>query len=833
MTTLRTDRSWLGLLAAGSLAILAYYAVPPFLPLGGSIAHLILACSIGPMVIAAIVIGVRRHRPEGSRAWWCFLASQAFFWAGDILFFAYRDVLHEAVFPAPSDAFYLAQYPMVITALILLIRRRSPSRDRASVIDALILGTGASVVSWIVLIRPNALSSVGEFAAATSVAYPIADLVVLAVALRLFVGGATRTPAFLLLGGWICILLGTDALYAWMQLHGSFAVGGIIEGGWMVSYLLLGAAALHPSMTTLSQPVARRGELLGSRRLSLLACAAVVPGLLIANPWLNLGTATDEAVDLAAAVLMLLVIARLADSMFVQRRVIAEKLRVEAALSSRERELSAERAFLHATLNSMHDGIVAADAGGRVTLVNDAVRTLLGTSADTVDLAAIDFRREGGVARIPRAELPLVRALSGEQIRDQEMVLVARDESRRTVLVSARPTRINEQWGGAVMALQDVTERRRFEELARAKVELERTNQAKNEFLSRVSHELRTPLNAILGFGQLLSGSEALTVRDRENVEQVLTSGRHLLTLIEDVLQVSRSEDATSSLSGEPVEVGPIVHTVTDMLSPQAAERSIALEVDVADATLAQADERRLREILVNLVSNAIKYNHAGGRVVVSAAAVAGRLRVSVADTGVGIAPEGRERLFRPFERLDAERLGVEGTGLGLTIVKAQVEQMGGSVQVASTPGVGSTFTIDLPLPVEAMSPAPSWSAAPSALYIEDNEANIELVRRVFEMRPRVDLFTAMNGRVGLELARRHRPSLILLDLNLPDIAGDEILARLRAHPATAATPVVVVSADASSGRVATVLAAGASDYMTKPIDVSRLLGLVDKAVPA
>ncbi|MGZ8692879.1 MAG: hybrid sensor histidine kinase/response regulator [Gaiellaceae bacterium] len=832
---------WFLYLLGGGLLIAAYYYLVPHIGVGPPwVPRLVFGCAVGASAIAAIAVGIRRNKPGSSAAWWLLLGSQACFLAGDVTFHSYHYVRHDLSFPSPADAFYLGQYPLVIAALLLLIRRRSPHHDRAGLIDALILGTGAALLSWVFLIRPNAAAGVGDLAAATSLAYPVLDIVVLAVALRLVVGGVSKTPAFLLLASSISVLLASDALYAWMQLHGSYAPGSVVEGTWKLSYLCLGAAALHPSMRTLTKPVERGSRMLGWRRLVLLSGAAIFPVVLLVNPWTKQTEGLEGGVvDAAAAILMVLVILGLAESMHAQRKVIAQNLRVEAVLRTRDRELSSEREFLEATLNSMHDGVVAADAKGNITLLNDAMQGLVGLNGGTGTRRAADsvaFFRADGEARMPKAELPISRALAGEQIRDVEAVMFAADGTARTVLASARPLRGGDAAIGAVMTLHDITGRKGFEEMALAKLELERTSQARSDFFSRMSHELRTPLNAILGFGQLLAGGANLSSRDRENVGQILTAGGHLLTLIEAVLEVSRSESGKASIDIEPIDVRRVANCVVDMMAPLAAGRGVTLRIDLPEPVVGLADERRLREVLENLVSNGIKYNVAGGTVVIAAERIDGRLQVRVTDTGHGIPHDQLARLFRPFDRLGAEQSGIEGTGLGLTVVKSHVEAMHGSVQVESTPGTGSAFTVDLPLVTpdpDSDERGPLPPSSPKVLYIEDNPANLELVRKIFERRPRLELLTATDGGVGLEVARRLRPDLVLLDLNLPDTVGEDVLARLRADDRTRHIPVVVVSADASSSRVASLLAAGANDYMAKPVDVSRLLAAVDKALAA
>jgi signal transduction histidine kinase/CheY-like chemotaxis protein len=368
----------------------------------------------------------------------------------------------------------------------------------------------------------------------------------------------------------------------------------------------------------------------------------------------------------------------------------------------------------------------------------------------------------------------------------------------------------------------------------------ERASLAKNDFLSSMSHELRTPLNAILGFGQLLEMAD-LDERDKDSVQHIVRAGRHLLELVNEVLDLSRIEAGRLTLSPEPVQMDELVGEAVDLMRPSANERRISLSADLVscDAHI-QADRQRLKQVLLNLLSNAVKYNRDGGEIHVSCASTPDeRVRISVRDTGPGIGPERRDDLFEPFERLGAERTSVEGTGLGLALARQLIEAMGGAIGVESSDGEGSTFWIELAITESPVAAFERGNGAPpevpvnesrerTLLLIEDNLSNLTLVERILETRPHISVLSAMQGGLGLDLAHQHRPDLILLDLHLPDIPGDQILHRLRADPETRAIPVVVVSADATEGRIRRLKEAGAMDYLTKPIDVRRLLDLVD-----
>jgi signal transduction histidine kinase/ActR/RegA family two-component response regulator len=380
----------------------------------------------------------------------------------------------------------------------------------------------------------------------------------------------------------------------------------------------------------------------------------------------------------------------------------------------------------------------------------------------------------------------------------------------------------------------------RNRELAAAQQEAERANRAKSEFLSRMSHELRTPLNSILGFGQLLQ-LDGIDERHQESVDQILRAGRHLLQMIDEVLDIARVETGELRMSPEPVEACELVEESIALVAPLAQQRSIQVVTDFRDCAAAHvlADRQRLKQILLNLFSNAIKYNREAGEIRCSLRSDDGeRLAIDVSDTGAGMSREQLARIFEPFERLGAEHGNVEGTGLGLALSRRLAETMGGTLEVESEPGHGSTFSIRL-----ATVPAPQSGELPGEhvaveipgerkiLYIEDNLANLRLVELVLARHPQVSFLPAMQGRLGLELAREHQPDIVLLDLQLPDLQGHEVLIRLKAEPATRDTPVVVLSADASPGQMGRLRAAGAAAFLTKPLDVQELLDVVGRCL--
>jgi PAS domain S-box-containing protein len=392
---------------------------------------------------------------------------------------------------------------------------------------------------------------------------------------------------------------------------------------------------------------------------------------------------------------------------------------------------------------------------------------------------------------------------------------------------------------------EDITDRKCAEQAAEAaREEAERANAAKSEFLSRMSHELRTPMNSVLGFAELL-WMDGVAGEQRDHVGQIRRSGRHLLDLINEVLDLSRIEAGHMTISSEPVQLRAAVVEAIEMIAPEAASRGISLEPEygaISDSYV-HADQQRLKQVLLNLLSNAVKYNRRGGSVRVGCAySDGGAPSVTIADTGPGIPEDRLDRLFSPFDRLGAEQGPEEGTGLGLALSKRLVELMEGRLWAESEVGNGTTFWLELrpaDAPrLEAAQPAvdgddvdtgPGESQL-TVLYIEDNVSNLDLIKGALKRLGSSTLLSAMQGRLGIDLATQHRPHVVLLDLHLPDMQGSEVLAQLKSEPSTRSIPVIVLSADATERQVKRLLDAGAYEYLTKPVDIPQLLETVQRA---
>ena len=395
-------------------------------------------------------------------------------------------------------------------------------------------------------------------------------------------------------------------------------------------------------------------------------------------------------------------------------------------------------------------------------------------------------------------------------------------------------TRDREQAQAALRAAENARE------LAEAR------NLAKSDFLSRMSHELRTPLNAILGFAQLLEldRRQPLTPTQQPWVSQIQQAGWHLLEMINDVLDLSRIESGNLRLQPEPLDLAALIDSAVPMVRSDAAERGISISTESAGPLgTVLGDATRVRQIVLNLLSNAVKYNIDGGSVQVTC-----RMRgdkeaeIAVTDTGIGMSAAQHAELFKPFNRLGQEHSARQGTGIGLVISRSLAELMGGSLHAEPAPGRGTTFTLSLPVGtpagplapvIDGRAPEPAHYAERVVHYIEDNETNVEVMRGILAQRPQVRTAVSITGTQGLAAVRSSVPDMILLDMHLPDMTGLDLLRRLKADPATAAIPVIAVSADALPQNIEAALTAGALRYLTKPVSVAELLAVLDAQLAA
>jgi len=523
------------------------------------------------------------------------------------------------------------------------------------------------------------------------------------------------------------------------------------------------------------------------------------------------------------------------DLCFALEHIDRDGARAQAVLAVREREQQ-----LSGIVDSALDAIVTVNARFEIVLFNRAAVRMFGISAEKVLGHGVDRFIPVASRTAHQGHMALYAAegaTSRKMGRARELVAVRADGQSFPIEASISRTGEGERLLMTVMA-RDVTQLRAVEKAEMARTAAEAANRAKTEFLSRISHELRTPLNAVLGFAQLMRSDSAdpLSSHHREQMELVLQAGQHLRTLIDEMLDVSRIESGRMSIDLRDLELCELLDGAMDMSRPHAAECGVRLEAAYAPSCkmLMRSDPARLRQVMLNLLSNAIKYNRPGGWVRVEAIRDPYFVHIIVRDNGLGMSPEQKAQLFQPFNRLGRERSDVQGTGIGLVLVRQLVALMGGELTLESTSGQGTCVQVTLPATdgrrmadAAARLDADGDDGTPAegvVLYIEDNPVNAILVEQLMQRWPRVKLIVAADGITGLERARALVPDLVLLDMQLPDIDGLSVLKDLKADPATRSLTVVALSANAGADEVRLAREAGATDYWTKPIDFASFM---------
>jgi PAS domain S-box-containing protein len=529
----------------------------------------------------------------------------------------------------------------------------------------------------------------------------------------------------------------------------------------------------------------------------------------------------------------------------------ARKL-VEAEQRKLDQRLRDQQFYTRSLIESNIDAIMTTDPSGIITDVNKQMEALTGCTRD--ELIGAPFKSY--FTDPERAEAAITLVLNEKKVTDYELTARARD-GKQTV-VSYNATTFYDRGRtlqGVFAAARDVTERKRLDQVLREKnIELESSksvaeeaNLAKSDFLSSMSHELRSPLNAILGFAQMMeSDSPPPTERQKTSIDQILQAGWYLLALITEILDLAVVESGRLTLSQEPVSLAEVMLECEYMVAPHALKRGVRTTFPKIDAPLVvHADRTRLKQVIINLLSNAIKYNRVGGTVTVDCTVItAERIRITVTDTGAGLAPDKLAQLFQSFNRLGQETGAEEGTGIGLVVSKRLVELMNGVIGVDSTVGVGSVFWIELfsaaaveidGEPVETnertQPELPNGTRLRTVLYVEDNPANLKLVEQLIARRPDMRLLSAGDGLHGIEIARTSLPDVILMDISLPGISGFDALRILGEDSTTSQIPVIALSANAMPRDVERGLKAGFFRYLTKPVRVAELIDTLTEAL--
>ena len=785
-------------LLAGSIAIGCYLVLPPFAD------STWLFELVGLSAAVAIAVGVARHRPRPVLPWVLFIVAQVVFVSGDFFYYTY-----DLSFPSLADGLYIAYYPLQVVGLLLLIRSRNPGRDTASLLDALTITVGFGLLSWIYLIEPYT-RHVDETVTSrlVSMAYPAMDVLLLAVAVRLAMGNGSRPRAFHLMAASILCLVVTDVVYGSIELGGSYSVGSWLDAGWMATYLLWGAAALHPSMRELStRAPAPPGASLSGRRLLLMAAATLIaPAMLVANNQWPIDGFDVPVAAVASGVLFVLVLVRMLGLVSSLQDAVGGHERAERRATILQHAVTAlaaapdrphiRRAAVDAACDLVHgledvdvaveicDGdaptepvpagpfdvavslSTQASVHGRLVVTStlpvptdvvDGLRTLGAQVALALEGAALSegisrqrsealvgalVQNSSDVIMVLDAGLviryvtPSVESALGHRPDDlvgtplpslvdpSDLAAVTAFHSRLAYRpgesaraewrmrrgdghftdVEAVSTDLLENPGvnGIVVTARDITERKALElGLTRQVRELEELDRIRTEFVAAVSHELRTPLTSIIGEVEMLIDGDLgdLTTGQAHGVEVVGRNSERLLKLINDLLTLSHIETRALLLHREPTRVWCLADSVRSQVCPAAAAKSVTLILNCGpDIGTVAVDREQLERALLNLLTNAVKFTPEGGKVSLEVRREDADLVFTVADTGVGIPEDEQDRLFTRFFRSSvATRMAIQGTGLGLVIVKRIVEEHGGTISIVSASDVGTTVTVRIP----------------------------------------------------------------------------------------------------------------------------------------
>ncbi|HEX8099809.1 MAG TPA: ATP-binding protein [Actinomycetota bacterium] len=696
--------AWL-YVAVGLVAVIA-----SFLVFRGSRVLPYVQLPLMAAVPVAMILGVRKYRPARRGPWLVLTAGAVVYTAALAIWAPAQSGLLHLPFPSFGDGLFLLTYFVLMAGIAMMIRFRTSRRDRSGFLDTLVVAGGLGVLPWVFLIDPYWHdASLALLPKVVSVAFPLADLLLLGVLVRLaFLPGRRRA-----VGGFLGIALAAqlvaDTIYSLSLLDGTFSLRSPAYAFWNLTAVFLAAAALHPSMRTLTERVDPSDDT-GSRwRIPLITGAALAPSIVLVAA--RTGSLNVRDVAVISAVLVLLAMARMWGLMAT----------VAKAKKRLERSEMRYRTLVEQVPATVYVGEPGPD--GAWEYLSPQLETMVGYKPDewtadpnlwldrvhpedrqgTLDAEArshstgkplqMEYRfttKDGRVVWI-RDEARLVPDKTGDGTVFQGLLTDITPFRDAQAAIEMKNQELEAHVSKRTAELQAA-----IRDLLTAKEGAERSDRAKSEFLSRSSHELRTPLNAILGFSQLLEGSH-LHPEDRESVEEILKAGRRLLALIDDVLDVAHVDAGRDLGPLEPTSVGQVIAEALDLVRPVAANRSVELRCAPIDtALLVLGDSPRLRRALQNLLTNAVKFNREGGDVVITATETAERISIHITDTGQGIANEDLDQLFSPFARLGAERVDSDGRGLGLTVAKALVESMDGEISVATKPGSGSTFTLEL-----------------------------------------------------------------------------------------------------------------------------------------
>lgn len=527
---------------------------------------------------------------------------------------------------------------------------------------------------------------------------------------------------------------------------------------------------------------------------------------------------------------------------------------IEATQAITDQRLRDLQFYTRSLIESNIDALMTTDPVGLISDVNQQMERLTGRTREEL----IGSPCKNYFTEPERAQTAITRVMQEGKVTNFELTAHAKDGKQTVVSYNATTFYDRERnLQGVFAAARDVTERKQSElALQETNIELnvaiaaaEKANLAKSEFLSSMSHELRTPLNAILGFAQLMaSETPAPSSSQKQSIDQILQAGWYLLKLINEILDLAMIESGRVTISQEAMSLTEVLQDCQAMIEPQAQKRNISMQFPTVDQLFyVYADRMRVKQVMINLLSNAIKYNRDNGRVFVECQMTSNsKIRVNVTDTGLGLNSKQLHQLFQPFNRLGQESSSEEGTGIGLVVTKQLVELMGGEIGVESQVGVGSVFWIELSVSAiptlpqfvpatsinkDDLAPAPIDLTKRTLLYVEDNPANLALVEQLVARCSHLRLISAIDGHLGIQMARAYKPDVILMDINLPGISGFGALKILQNDKLTAHIPVLALSANAMPRDIENGEQAGFYRYLTKPIKVDEFMPALHQAL--